>query len=329
MKLRMLGLAAVLLLAGSIGGLGAGAAHADANCTATGFAWGGNPDLTAALINPPETVSGEIDATGCDVAVFFSAGTTGRVNKADIHGALYIGVLAKDAAVDVLNSSIHEIGDSPLTGNQRGVAIYYRDGATGKISGNHLWNYQKGGIVANFTGTNVRVMNNTVEGQGAVGYIAQNGIQIGYGATAAVMRNTVTGHSYTGTSTVSGGIIVVGGPLYGEDYSTNVQIVGNSVANNDIGIFLTNITATGDAPDVATNIKVINNTISSEALTNNYLGFGYQAGISDVGNNDKIINNRISGPGYDPDANPGAHTVAIDADASFTNNAKVHANRID
>jgi len=52
----------------------------------------------------------------------------------------------------------------------------------------------------------------------------------------------------------------------------------------------------------------------------------YQAGVSDVGNNDKIIANTISGAAYDPNTIPGS-TFAVDADPSFTNRAKVHANK--
>ncbi len=55
-------------------------------------------------------------------------------------------------------------------------------------------------------------------------------------------------------------------------------------------------------------------------------GYIYQAGVSDVGNNDKIIANTISGIGYDPNTIMGA-TFSVDADASFTNRAKVHANK--
>jgi hypothetical protein len=40
-----------------------------------------------------------------------------------------------------------------------------------------------------------------------------------------------------------------------------------------------------------------------------------------------MIANQISGAGYDPAANPLAYTVAIDADVSFTNRPKVHANK--
>jgi len=307
-------------------------------CSPTGFT-----GLTAARIGG--SVSGTVNATGCDIGVYYAAGTPkGNVKNAEVYGALYYGVVVNGdngpvSSVDVLNSRIHDIGDSPLNGNQRGVGIYYRGfigAVSGKVSGNTIGNYQKGGIVANGANANVNISDNTVTGQGPVAYIAQNGIQVGYGASAQVMRNTVTGNSYTGTSTVSGGIIVVGGPGYGIcpdgnpcAYTTGTQITGNTVVNNDIGVFLTNLDASGDPPTSDTNVKVVNNTISNAGLTNNYGSFGYQAGVSDVGQNDKIINNSISGPGYDPNANPTAYTVAVDADASFTNNAKVHANKVD
>lgn len=103
--------------------------------------------------------------------------------------------------------------------------------------------------------------------------------------------------------------------------------MNNIVINNDVGIFLTNLAADFSAPLSATNIKAVNNAISNDALNNNYGGFGYQAGVSDVGNNDKIINNTISGDGYNPSAFPTAYVVEIDADVSFTNRPKVHANR--
>jgi hypothetical protein len=40
-----------------------------------------------------------------------------------------------------------------------------------------------------------------------------------------------------------------------------------------------------------------------------------------------MIGSTVGGAGYDPAANPSAYTVRIDADASFTNKPKVHANK--
>ncbi len=306
-------------------------------CVPTGYS-----GFTAALVNPSGTVSGPVDASGCDMGVYYDTGT-GKVDNAQVYGARQFGVFVNGdngtPSVDVLNSHIYQIGDQPFTGNQHGVAIYYRayfstGTATGRVAGNTIELYQKGGIVANGPGTDVQVQDNEVLGQGPVGYIAQNGIQIGYGANASVMKNHVTGHSYTGTSTVSGGIIVVGGAGYGScpdgnacAYTVGTRIMQNTVEDNDVGIYLSNLNASYGAPASATNVKAVNNTASSSALTNNYSWSGYQAGVSDVGNNDKIINNSVSGAGYDPAANPSAYTVEIDADTSFTNRPKVHANQ--
>ncbi len=308
-----------------------------ASCTATGYVRDGI-DLTAALLNPGATVAWPVNATGCNIGIYYdSNGAGGTVKNAEVYGANYYGVVvngdAGPVSVDVINTSIHDIGESPLNGSQHGVGIYYRafflDGsATGKVSGNTFERYQKGGIVVNGVGANVVVSNNVVSGEGHVSYIAQNGIQFGYGSSGSAMKNAVTGHSYTGTSTASGGIIVIGGECYGGPLTTGIQIVQNLVEDNDIGIWLSNVEADcASAPGSQTNVKVVNNTISSDGLYNNYGGFGYQAGVADQGDNDKIINNRISGNGYDPAVNPSAYTVHIDEDSSFTNRAKVHANK--
>jgi Right handed beta helix region len=336
MKYRFLSIAVILGLSF------AASLQVSSACDATGF-----NGLTAALVNPTYTVSGAVNATGCNMGVYFDHGD-GDVENAEIYGSNYYGVFVNGdtntVSVNISESEIHDIGETPLNGSQHGVAIYYRayflgGSASGKISGNTIYHYQKGGIVTNGQGTSVVVTDNTVTGEGPVSYIAQNGIQVGYGASASVMRNTVTGNSYTGTSTASGGIIVVGGMGYltcpdGNScpYTVGTRIVGNTVRNNDIGIWLSNL-MTGNpdylSPTSATNVKAVNNIISSAGLYNMYGGFGYQAGVADQGNNDKIINNSISGSGYDPNANPSAYTVPIDADTSFTNRPKVHANAFD
>ena len=65
------------------------------------------------------------------------------------------------------------------------------------VRGNEVRDYQKGGIVANGS-VNVTVTDNTVDGAGPVGYIAQNGIQVGFGGTGVVDGNSVSDNYYTG-----------------------------------------------------------------------------------------------------------------------------------
>lgn len=315
-----------------------------ATCTPTGFVRD-SLNMTAALIDPPGTVTGTVDATGCNIAIYYdSAGASGTVKNADVYGANYFGVLVNGDAgtvnVDILDSSIHDIGEVPHNGTQHGVAVYYRgffevSAVTGKISGNRISAYQKGGIVTNGAGVQAVITGNTVTGDGHVDFIAQNGIQVGYGPTVSVMKNTVSGNSYIGfpgDGSASGGILVVGGAGYGAcpdgndcPYTTNTKINDNILANNDVGVYLSNLDGGYNAPNTATNIKVVNNAISDDQCYNK----SYQAAISDVGDNDKMITNRISGPGY------GAVCVTlynptgelIDASTTFTNEPKVHATK--
>jgi hypothetical protein len=187
---------------------------------------------------------------------------------------------------------------------------------------------------------NVGITDNTVTGQTAVTYIAQNGIEIGYCASASVMRNTVTGNAYSGANNASsGGIIVVGGALFGAcpdsnpcPYTVNTRIIQNTATGNDVGVWLVNADANSAPPTSATNIKVVNNVLSN-ALVTNVSGcgpsFGYQAGISDEGNNDKLVTNSISGSGYkDNNVSNCTATSIFSIDTTSTTRAKVHANVI-
>lgn len=180
------------------------AVHAAPTCTPTGF-----NGLTAAVVNPIAPVTGDVDATGCNIGVYFDS-HNGIVTNANVHGANYYGVVVNgdtnQISVDVTNSQIHDIGEMPFNGTQHGVAVYYRGfgagSASGAISGNTVYRYQKGGITTNGDGVTVSITNNTVTGLGQVDFIAQNGIQVGFGATADVRGNTVQDNFYTGTAGV-------------------------------------------------------------------------------------------------------------------------------
>ena len=323
---------ASMLLSGLLSGAVAVPPAAAATCTPTGLIRD-SINLTAAQIGG--SVTGTLDATGCNIGAYFDAAHPGSVSGADIFGANYFGVVDNGQQnFTVQRSTIRDIGESPLNGDQHGVGIYfaYDSGSTGTIKKNDIWNYQKGGIVVNGDGVSAQIVGNTVTGQGPVGWIAQNGIQMGYGATGSIVGNTVTGNSYTGISTVSGGIILVGGPFYAAyfdvnaDYVSNVNVSRNTLTGNDVGIWLTNIQADGSAPTTPTDNSVTNNTISNDAVNNHYDVCGYQAGIADQGDGDNIVNNTISGVGYTPVSGDCPYLRFIDADPSFTNNAHINNN---
>jgi parallel beta-helix repeat protein len=101
------------------------------------------------------------------------------------------------------------------------------------ISNNSVRNYDKNGITASGPGDgnpgpSVKVIGNTVIGLGATPVIAQNGIQIGYGATGSVTSNNVADDIYTGSFYGSSGILI---------YASNgVTVTGNTVESTQYGI---------------------------------------------------------------------------------------------
>jgi hypothetical protein len=179
----------------------------------------------------------------------------------------------------------------------------------------------------------VTVSKNTVIGEGPVNYIAQNGIQLSRGAAGGIKNNTVSGNQNRGAAGASsGGVLVFGG--CGDALTVNVSVTGNTLTNNDVGIFLFNdadASCTTLAPSTQTKDSAVNNTITNSAVTNlsgNGDGCGYQAGISELGNHDSLQNNKISGLGYTPATcpagGPGTDVFAIDTTGS--SGTRIHNN---
>jgi hypothetical protein len=180
--------------------------------------------FTAAVVDPAPGYAGPLPLSGCQIGVYFDK--SGSVTNADISGATHYGVFAdKGAAVDVTGSHIHQIGDSPFSGNQNGRAVFYANGATGTVSGNQIYGYQKNGVVATGDKTAVQVLNNTVTGRGHLTTIAQNGVVIVSGATALIKGNSISGNWYTPTSYTSYGLLLIN--------ATGVKQQSNSFLDNE------------------------------------------------------------------------------------------------
>jgi hypothetical protein len=207
--MKRLVLAALALAAISIASVAALATSGVAKADVSGCTTLPNPSpaylgMTAAAINPDSTLSGTVDATGCDIGVYYGPGSHPSLNGVTIKNARQFGVVNDGGTVNVMNSPIQNIGDSPFDGMQYGIGIVY-DNGSGTISGNHVGPYQKNGIVVRGGGS-ATVQNNVVTGSTPVNYIAQNGIEV-YGATATVTGNTVTGNWYTGSSWTACGLL--------------------------------------------------------------------------------------------------------------------------
>jgi hypothetical protein len=174
-----------------------------APCTPTPFMQDGRP-LTAQLVNPA-TVTGTVDATGCDIAVYFDDGSPHTVSGATIENAFYYGVLTVNPATSatISNTEVKQIGDAVggmflPTGAQHGIGIAFRNGSTGSIDTSYIHQYQKGGVLVNGAGTSATLTNSHVQGLGPFPDNAQNGVQYSRQVSGEVRNNLIEDNEYTG-----------------------------------------------------------------------------------------------------------------------------------
>lgn len=141
------------------------------------------------------------------------------------------GIMFEGASGTIAHNQVLNINQG-ASGCQEGNAIEVRNapfdaGGTDVlvwISGNTVTNYQKTGIVANGS-VAATIIGNVVMGAGPINYIAQNGIQIGFGGTAIVKENDISGNYYTPKSFVSCGLLMFD--------SDGVRASQNHYANNE------------------------------------------------------------------------------------------------
>lgn len=188
--------------------LGTGSALAlPAVCLLTDFERDSHP-LTAAMINPPAgTVPQNLDATGCEIGIYYSStvagAPTGTLQNRHVFGARYYGIVVRGATASVTftQGSVFDIEDDPtFNGSQHGVGFAVVEGGTLTVEQSQIYDYQKNGFVANGAGSTLNVRNSVVRGKGPTPLIAQNGIQFSSGAAGSAVENFIEGHAYTGCS---------------------------------------------------------------------------------------------------------------------------------
>jgi Right handed beta helix region len=100
------------------------------------------------------------------------------------------------------------------------------------ISNNSVHNYQKNGITADGlgdgSGPSVTVTGNTVIGIGSNPSIAQNGIQIGFGAAGNVQNNHIADDIYTGSGAQGTGVLIYA--------SQNVTVTNNTIESTQFAV---------------------------------------------------------------------------------------------
>ncbi|HHA18100.1 MAG TPA: hypothetical protein ENK70_00120, partial [Methylophaga sp.] len=182
----------------------------------------GSSDNTAAIVvaNADNVIIKNLKVDGSDITSVPSGADT------------FVGILYRGANGTIDSVTLDSINIT------NGNAIYLS--SMGKtvsveVKGCTILNFYKNGITTNYEGLTVNIHDNNVTGWGATDTVAQNGIQIGYGATGTITGNTVSDHFYTPATYHATGIL-----LYSAKSTT---VSGNTLTNNQEGVALDYATA--------------------------------------------------------------------------------------
>jgi parallel beta-helix repeat protein len=253
---------------------------------------------TGATIQPSPLTANTASLTSGNAiaaAIWITPGTTGvAISNLIVDGSQNqiasclpnpVGVYFQNASGSVVHTAIRyfELG-SGLEGCQSGIGIFAQADDAGGVSkvtaeANSIHDFQKGGIVGNESGTTLIATSNVVTGIGPTPNIAQNGIQIGFGATGTLTENTVSNLVYSpcvDTATCPGsstGLLVY-------DPSGAVATKSNNISNTQGAVYY--LSSLGG--------NISGNTISNTLV---YDGIGIDTDGTNAGTGNTVSQNTI------------------------------------
>ena len=103
-----------------------------------------------------------------------------------------------------------------------------------------MHNYQKNGITGNEPGTTLTATGNVVSGWGATPFIAQNGIQVGFGATGLIKDNRVVDNVWSPCATPDDPDCASGSATAILVYQSadGAEVSGNTIGTSQTGVYL-------------------------------------------------------------------------------------------
>jgi hypothetical protein len=205
-------------------------------------------------------------------------------------GPDFVGIFYRNASGKVTNSAVRNIRLFPdaLLGCQAGVGIFAqsgnevgaRRGARLEVTNTSVHDYQKNGISGNESGTELIATGNAVTGFGPTNAIAQNGIQIAFGARGTIEGNSVINNNYSACASS------VACPYVAANILVFSATSGIKVLNNNLGKSQANVFFGGEGTTMqpVTNGLIEGNTIFDSDVFD---------GIYIQGNNNTARANRI------------------------------------
>jgi hypothetical protein len=266
---------------------------------------------TAAIVKPaPAVANSTSTATGNPIAAIILAENAREINLENltVDGATnginacaptLVGIYYRNASGEIESVAVRNIRlGTGLEGCQSGLGIFVQSGmgreSKVEIEDSSVHDYQKNGITANEAGTDVWVKGNAVTGIGPTANIAQNGIQIGFGAKGRVEENSVINHIYALCVSTSNCAFTASDILINE--SNNVW-----VSQNNVGKSQTNIFVSGNGSDIRDNTVYDTDVFDGIALfgnnnrvQNNSIFNSDEAGVFVQGRSNKVNGNTIN-----------------------------------
>ena len=152
------------------------------------------------------------------------------------------GILFQNASGTVKHVAVrNQVPNGIPNGCQIGESIYVQTAAgpnssTVTVEKSSVHNYNKNGITGNDAGTTLTLTGNYVQGAGVVPVpgAAQDGIQLGFGATGTIQGNTVIDNIY-GDPTVAASANIL---LYDTAENSGITVTSNRVGNSQLPIAL-------------------------------------------------------------------------------------------
>ena len=257
-------------------------------------------DPSPASANPP--IAAQLSVQGPNVTVNLTNLTVdGSNNRLSSCGApTLVGVYYLHASGTLQGLNLrNQVLDSADMACSSGLGSYLEGISANAITfkNSTVSNYQKNGITANGdgsgTGPVVNFTGNTVVGQGPTAGIAQNGIQIGYGASGKATLNLVLDSVSSGTNSSS---VAATGILL--NASNGVTVFNDKISNTDFAVAAVSdaLYGTADSNNINTNIITASKIAAVELCGNNNLvqwNDLYSSGQASV----KVDSSCTEGPG--------------------------------
>jgi len=178
-----------------------------------GYTLDGNGHTITAVDPSGDNFLGAVVANDGTTASVVDLGVTADVASACHSGAARLAGIQLDGASgtisgnEVVGIEQGASGDGCQEGNAIDVRNELATRTTVTISDNAVASYQKTGILVSGP-IHETLTGNQVDGYGPVGFIAQNGVQVSRGASAIVSGNFVSDNWYTGSGTISCGVLL-------------------------------------------------------------------------------------------------------------------------